>query len=120
MPALERGSASDGADARYARLAGEHAAVEARHRTQSERIGRARILLFVVIIAAIVALVRSTTGATTVASSVVLAASFVAFMVLVYRHGRVRDALLLQEQTRTYFEIGVLRVRRDWDALPPG
>lgn len=105
--------------ARYARRAAEHAAEERRCRARSDRIGRARILLFVVIVGAAVALARSPGGAAALAWGALLGASVAAFAMLVVRHGRVRDALLRHEQTRLYYEIGALRIRRDWNALPP-
>ncbi|HEX6537223.1 MAG TPA: hypothetical protein VF041_21765 [Gemmatimonadaceae bacterium] len=104
--------------ARYAERAAEHAAQEGRCRARGDRLGWARIVCFLVALGALAALARSTGGRTTIAAVVLLAAAAV-FVVLVIRHGRLRESLLRHEQSRLYYEIGALRIARDWSALPP-
>ncbi|MBX6331267.1 MAG: DNA mismatch repair protein MutS [Gemmatimonadaceae bacterium] len=108
---------SDVAD-RYRARAAWHAQRAEESESRAERIGKARLLCFALILLAFARAASPTpTNARSIAAAAAIALVTI-FVALIVAHRRERRALELHEAAQRYNELGAHRIARDWSALP--
>ena len=100
----------------YAARAKRHSAARDAERAVSLALSRWRLATFLPALALLIWWIDSPTPL----RFVIAAALFFVFGVLVVRHARVDERAAWYEALRVVNERAIARIRRDWDALPPG